>query len=298
MFSGILIVSIRITFDKEKRGCVWHLQVFSFDIRITFDKEKRGCVWHLQVFSFDIRITFDKEKRGCVWHLQVLSFDIWITFNKEKGGCVWHLQVFSFDIRITFDKKKQGHIWCLQVFLSWFESPSTKRNEDVYDIFRYSHRHSNHLRQRETRMCMTSSGILIQYSNYLRQKETRTYIMSSGILIIIWITFDKEKRGCVWHLQVFSSTFESHSTKRNEDVYDIFRYSNSIFESPSTKRNEDIYAVFRYSYHYLNHLRQRETRMCMTSSGILIDIGIIFDKEKWGHVWCSQVFLLTFEFPW
>jgi len=90
------------------------------------------------------------------------------------------------DIRITFDKEKRGCVWHLQVFSSIFELPSTKRNEDVYDISRYSHRHSN----------------------YLRQRETRMYMASSGILIDIRITFDEEKRGCVGHLQVVPSIFE------------------------------------------------------------------------------------------
>jgi len=89
----------------------------------------------------------------------------------------------------------------------------------MYDVFRYSHQYSNHLQQRETRTCM----------------------MSSGILINIRITFNKGKEGHVRCLQVFSS----------------------IFESPSTKRNDDMYDVFRYSHRYSNHLRQRETRTNM-----------------------------------
>jgi hypothetical protein len=149
-------------------------------------------------------------------------------------------------VRITFDKEKRRCVWYLQVFSLRFESPSIKRNGDVCGILRYSHRYSNTLLQRETRMCMAFSGILID----------------------IRILFDKEKRGCVWYSQVFSSIFEYFSTKSNEDVYDILRYS----------------------HWYLNTLRQRETRMCMTFSGILIDIRILFDREKRGCVWHSQVF--------
>jgi len=44
---------------------------------------------------------------------------------------------------------------------------------------------------------MMSSGILIRYSNYLRQREMRMCMTSSGILIDIRITFNKEKRGHV-----------------------------------------------------------------------------------------------------
>ena len=47
------------------------------------------------------------------------------------------------DIRIPFDKEKRGWVWHSQVFSSTLEYPSTKRNEDVYDILKYSHRHSN-----------------------------------------------------------------------------------------------------------------------------------------------------------
>jgi hypothetical protein len=121
-------------------------------------------------------------------------------------------------------------------------------NEQGCDMRMYSHRHSNTLRQRGTRMYTTFSGILIDIRNTLRQRETRMYTTFSSILIDLRISFDKEKRGCVWDSQVFSSTFEYPSTKRNEDVYDILRYSH------------------RHS----NILRQRETRMCMAFSGILI----------------------------
>jgi len=140
------------------------------------------------------------------------------------------------DIRIPFDKEKRGCIWHSQVFSSIFEYPSTKRNQDVYGILRYSHRHSNTLRQRETRMCMAFSGILID----------------------IRIPFDKEKRGCIWHSQVFSSTFEN----------------------PSTKRNKDVYGILRYSHRHSNTLRQKETRMCMAFSGILTTVRITFDKRN------------------
>jgi len=44
---------------------------------------------------------------------------------------------------------------------------------------------------------MMSSGILIRYSNYLQPRETRMCMTSSGMLIDIRITFDKEKRGHV-----------------------------------------------------------------------------------------------------
>jgi hypothetical protein len=207
-----------------------------------------------------------RETRMCRTFSGIL-LGIWIPFDKEKRGCLWHSRVFS----------------------STFEYPSTKRNEDVYDILRYSHRHLNTLRQREMRMCMTFSGILIN----------------------IRIPFDKEKRGCVWHSQVFSSAFEYPSIKRNEDVYDIripfdkekrgcvwhSQVFSSTFEYPSTQRNEDVYDILRYSHRNSNTLRQRETRICMTLSGILINIRIPFDKEKRGCVWHSQVFLLTFECP-
>jgi len=237
--------------------------------------------------------------------------------QRETRTCMMSSGILM-DIRITFDKEKRGHVWCLQVFSLIFELPSTKRNQDMYDVFRYSHRYSNHLRQR----------------------ETRTGMMSSGILIDIRITFDKEKRGHVWRLRVFSLILELPSTKRNEDMYDVFRdshwYSNHlrkremrtcmmssgiltdiritfnkdkwghawclqvfslIFELPLTKRNEDMYDVFRYSHRYSNYLRTRETRTCMMSSGILIDIRVTFDKEKRGHEWCLQVFSSTYELP-
>jgi hypothetical protein len=147
----------------------------------------------------------------------------------------------------------------------------------------------------------------------------RSCMISSGILIDIRITFDKETPRYVWYLQVFSSTFELHSTKRNEDIYDIFRYSlwhsnylrqkekrgyvwyiqvfSSIFELPSMTRIEDMYYIFRYSHRESNYLRQRETRICIISSGILINFRIIFDKEKRGYVWYLQVFSSTFGLP-
>jgi len=52
----------------------------------------------------------------------------------------------------------------------------------------------------------------------------------------------------------------------------------------SIMRNEDVYDIFRYSHRYSNHIHQGEMRMCMTSSGILINIRITLDKEKGGYV--------------
>jgi hypothetical protein len=144
-------------------------------------------------------------------------------------------------------------MWCSHVFSLTVESPSTNRNEDMNDVLRYSHRHSNYLQQRETRTCR----------------------MFSGILIDIGITFNKDKPSHVRCLQVFSSTFELPSTKRNKVMYD----------------------VFRYSHRHSKYLRQRETKSCLMSSGILIDIQITSDKEKWSQVWCHQVFSLKFELP-
>jgi hypothetical protein len=48
--SGILII-IRITFDKEKRGQAMLSSGILINIWITFDKERQGCLWHLNVFS-------------------------------------------------------------------------------------------------------------------------------------------------------------------------------------------------------------------------------------------------------
>jgi len=87
-------------------------------------------------------------------------------------------------------------------------------------------------------------------------------MMSSGILINIRFTFNKEKRGHVRYLQVLSSTFETPSTKRNEDMKDVLRYSQ------------------RYS----KYLLTRETKTCMMASGIPNIIRITFRQEKPKHV--------------
>jgi len=146
-----------------------------------------------------------------------ILINIWITFDKEKRGCVWHLQVFSLI----------------------FELPSIKRNEDVYDFFRYSHRYSNHLPQRETRMCVTSSGILIDIRITFDKEKWWCVMVSSGILINIRITFDKEKPGCLWHLQGFWSIFESPLIRRNNDALWYHQVFSSIVELPLTRRNYD-----------------------------------------------------------
>ena len=142
------------------------------------------------------------------------------------------------EIRITIDTQKQWDVWSRQVFKSLFKSPSIYRNKNVYDIFRYSHRYSNHIWYRETRTCMMTAGILIDIRiTFYKKKggfiwhlnvflsifeslstkknkdvETTTWLMSSAILIIIGITFDIEKRRHEWCLQLFSSLFESLST--------------------------------------------------------------------------------------
>jgi hypothetical protein len=67
----------------------------------------------------------------------------------------------------------------------------------MYHVFRYALRHSNHVRYTETRTC----------------------IMSSDFLFVIRITFDIENRGHFSRLQTFSSSFESHSIKRNKHRY-------------------------------------------------------------------------------
>jgi len=165
---------------------------------------------------------------------------------------------FLLDTQMTFDKEKRRHVWCLQVFSSIFESPSTERNKDVYDIFRYSHRYSNHLRQRETTICMTSSGILID----------------------IRITFDKEKQGHVWCVQAFLFIFESPSTRRNENMYGVFRYFHQYSNHLRPKINEDMYGVSRYSHLYSNHLEPKETGTCMMFSVIIRNTVLLTLLQK------------------
>ena len=89
----------------------------------------------------DIRNTFDKEKRSYSKYASGILIDIRITFDKEKSSYIKYASGILIDIRNTFNKEKQEHVWCLQVFSSMFEIPSTKRNEDMYDVFRYSHRY-------------------------------------------------------------------------------------------------------------------------------------------------------------
>jgi hypothetical protein len=81
--------------------------------------------------------------------------------QKRDDNTLWYYQVFSLRFDYLQQKRDDNTLWYYQVFSSIFELPSTKRNEDMYDVFRYSHRYSNYLRQRETRTCMMSSGILI-----------------------------------------------------------------------------------------------------------------------------------------
>jgi hypothetical protein len=188
MISSCIYISTRIQLRQENRRYVWYLQVFSFRLEYITIREKDICYDIFMYSHFNSNIIIIREKKLCTLSSCIListrinydkrtedMYDIFIRFEynyKEKRGHVWCLQVFSLNIRIIFDKEKRGHVWCLQVFTLILELSSTKRNEAMYDIFRYSY----------------------QYLNYLRQRETRTCMMSSGILINIRIIFDKKKR--------------------------------------------------------------------------------------------------------
>ena len=102
-------------------------------------------------------------------------------------------------------------------------------------------------------------------------------IKATTILTTVRITFDKEKRRCVWYLQVFSLRFKLPSIKRNEDAYGMLQVFSSIFESPSTKE---------------------ERSYTQYASGILIDIRITFDKKRNEVIHSMlQVFSSIFESP-
>jgi hypothetical protein len=73
MVSSGILTTVRITFDKEKRGQATLFSGILTTVRITLDKEKRGQATLFSGILIDIRIPFDKEKRECVWHSQVFS---------------------------------------------------------------------------------------------------------------------------------------------------------------------------------------------------------------------------------
>jgi hypothetical protein len=173
------------------------------------------------------------------------------------------------DIQINITKEKWRDVCYHQGFLLWIKSPSTMRNDNLYNAFQYFHQRLNHVQQRETKTYRMTSGILIDIQitfnkeqwilvcslqpfssmfKYYRHGETKTCMMFPGILIDMCITFNKEKRRHVWCPQEFSS----------------------IFESPSPRSKDDMYNLFRYSHPHSNHLRQWETKTHIMTSGILI----------------------------
>ena len=166
--------------------------------------------------------------------------------------------------------------------------PYNMRNEDMYDLFRYSHFDSITFRKRETKTCMMSSGILTQfdlpstkrnedmydvfkYSHSIRftfDKEERRHVWCLQVFSFDSMTLQHEKRRHVWCLQVFSLRFDYLSTKRNEDMYDVFRYSHSIRFTFDKEERRHVWCPQVFSLDSI-YLRQRGTKTCMMSSGTL-----------------------------
>jgi len=207
-----------------------------------------------------------------------------ITFRHEKPGHVWCVQVFS----IPFDYLPTREIrTCMMssgiLITIWL--PSDMRNEDMYDVFRYSHYHLITFRHEKGRHVWCLQVFSLPF-DYLPTWETKTCMMSSGIFITIRlpsdmtnedmydvfkyshyhsITFWHEKRGHVWCLQVFSWPFDYLPTWETKTCMTSSGILIRI-RLPSDMRNENIYDVFRYSHYHLSTFRH----------------------EKWGHVWCLQ----------
>jgi len=85
--------------------------------------------------------------------------------------------IICLDIRITFEKEKRGHLCCLQLCSTIFESPSTKRNEHMYDVFRYPHPYSNHFRWREQRTFMLRACFIPLINTTFIELSTTTYLV-------------------------------------------------------------------------------------------------------------------------
>jgi len=121
--------------------------------------------------------------------------------------------------------------------ISTFELPCDKRYQHMCYVFRYSLWYLNYLRKRETR-----TSVIFRnshwHSNYLPTGGMRMCMTSSGMLIDIWITSRQKIRCHVLFLQIFCSTFELPYDKGNEDVYDIFSYCHRQSNYLTTKETK------------------------------------------------------------
>jgi hypothetical protein len=80
-------------------------------------------------------ITFDKRETVISYGIIRYSHFDSNTFDKRETVIRCGIIRYShINIRITFDKEKRRHVCCFQVFSLIFELPSTKRNENMYDV--------------------------------------------------------------------------------------------------------------------------------------------------------------------
>jgi len=146
-----------------------------------------------------------------------------ITFRHERSRHVWCLQVLSLPFDYLPTRETRTSMMSSSI-LSAIQLPSDMRNEDMDDVLKNYHCHSITFRREKGGHVWCLQVLSIRF-HYLPTWETRTYIMFSGSLTSIrspsnvrnvdmynvfryshfdLITFQHEKPGHVWCLQVFS----------------------------------------------------------------------------------------------
>jgi hypothetical protein len=122
MISSGILSYIRITFNKEKRGYVWYVQVFSDTFRITFEKEKRGYVWYVQIFSVIFKLPLIKRNEDMcdIFRYSQLNFES--PSKKRKDDMQWYLHVFSFRLEYITIKENRR---CVSISSSILTSTRT-----------------------------------------------------------------------------------------------------------------------------------------------------------------------------
>lgn len=144
-----------------------------------------------------IRLSFAMRHKDRYDIFRYSNFDSTI-FCHEKCGDVWCLYVFSprFDY---LSRCKTRSCMMSAGILTLIRLSFGIRNDDMYNIFRYSHFNSTTFRHEKRRHVWYRQVFSLRF-NYLSPWETRTAMMSSGILTQIQLPF----------------------VIRNNDTYDIF----------------------------------------------------------------------------
>jgi len=154
------------------------------------------------------------------------------TFGQDKRGYgLWH-QVFSvrFDYFSTWETRACMMFSCIPTSIQIL---SDTRNLGIYDVFRYSHFDLMTFQHEKWGHICCLQVFSLRF-DYLPTWEMRTYMMSSGIFSSIWLPSDT----------------------RNEDMYDVFKFSHFVLNTIPKRKLLWSFPVFVTLFDYVSTYHQ------------------------------------------